>query len=77
LPLSTTQNTRSAEAKGLGGHDLGDQPIERLDAGGGLRAAEQAGMVDIPGGQVGQRAPAFVLVLDAHHPALAGGRVGW
>jgi len=43
---------------------LGDQPAERLDAGGGLAAAEQAGLVDIPGGQIGQRPPALVFVLD-------------
>jgi len=52
------------EGVGLGRHDLGDQPAERLDAGGGLAAAEQAGLVDIPGGQIGQRPPALVFVLD-------------
>jgi hypothetical protein len=50
---------------GLTGHDLVHQPIERLDPGGGLAAAEQVGMVDVPGGQIGQRAAALVLVLDA------------
>jgi hypothetical protein len=74
--LSTTQNTRSAEGVGLGGHDLGDQPIERLDPGGGFAAAEQAGVVDIPGGQVGQRAAALVLVLDAHAAGLGGWQSG-
>src|SRR5215212_233691 len=51
---------------GLGGHDLGDQPAERVDASGGLAAAEQVGVVDIPGGQIRQRSAAVVFVLDAH-----------
>jgi MFS family permease len=51
---------------GLGSHDLGDQPAERVDARGGLHAAEQVGVVDIPGGQVRQRSAAVVFVLDAH-----------
>ena len=36
-------------------------------------AAEHLGAVHVPGGQVGQRAAAVVLVLDAHRPAGAGG----
>jgi len=51
---------------GLGGHDLGDQPIERLDPSRRLAAAEQAGVVHVPGGQVGQRPAALVLVLHPH-----------
>jgi hypothetical protein len=39
---------------------------ERLDAGGRFAAAEQAGVVDVPGGQIRQRAAALLLVLDAH-----------
>ena len=50
----------------LGGHDLFDQPAERLDAGGGLGPAEQLGPVHVVGGQIGQRPAPFVLVLDAH-----------
>jgi len=50
---------------GLGGHDLVDQPVERVDAGGGFAAAEHLGAVDVPGSQVGQGAAAQVLRLDA------------
>lgn len=58
---------------GLDGHDLVDQPTERGDPGRWLAAAEQAGGMDVPGGQVGQRPTAvvLVLVLDAHAPAPA------
>ena len=61
---------------GFGGHDLVDQPTERGDAGGGLTAAEPPGLVDVPGGQIGQRPAPFVLVLDPHgagHPGRQGG----
>jgi hypothetical protein len=53
---------------GLGGHDLGDQAPERGDAGRRLAAAEQAGLVHVPGRQVGERPAALVLVLDPHRP---------
>jgi hypothetical protein len=39
---------------------------EWVDARGGLHAAEQPGVVDIPGGQVRQRSTAVVFVLHAH-----------
>jgi hypothetical protein len=44
-----------------------DQPAEGLDAGRRLAAAQQAGLVHVPGGQVGECAAALVLVLDLHH----------
>ena len=37
---------------GLGGHDLVDQPVEGVDAGGLLAAAEHLGAVHVPGCQV-------------------------
>jgi len=48
------------------------EPTERHDRGGRLAAPEQAPAVHVPGGQVRQRATAFVFVLDvfvldAHH----------
>ena len=58
---------------GLGGHDLVDQPIEGVDAGGLLAAAEHLGAVHVPGGQVGQGAAAEVLRLDAHRLARCRG----
>ena len=54
---------------GLAGHDLVDQAVERVDAGRGFAAAEHPGVVDISGGQVGQRAAAKVLHFDAWWPA--------
>jgi hypothetical protein len=57
-------------------HDLGDEACERLDPSGGLAAAEQPRPVDIPGGEVGQRAAAVVLVLDPHDPGSAGWQGG-
>jgi hypothetical protein len=50
---------------GLAGHHLVDQPVARVDAGGGFAAAEHLGAVDVPGDQVGQGAAAEVLRLDA------------
>jgi len=41
-----------------------DEAAERLDARLGLAAAEEAGVMDVPGGQIGQRAAAAVLELD-------------
>ncbi len=58
---------------GLLGHDLGGEPAERFDAGGGLAAAEDFGAVDVPGGQVLQRPATAVFELD---PAGAAGRGG-
>jgi hypothetical protein len=49
---------------GLAGHDLLDQPPERLDPRPGLEAVKQAGVVDVPGGQVSQRPTAPTLELD-------------
>ena len=63
-PLSTIQNTVRADFWVHGGHDLVDEPAERLDPGLGLDAIKEVGMVDVPGGQVGQRPAAAVLKLD-------------
>lgn len=58
---------------GFGGHDLGQEPVEGLDAGGGLAAAEDPGAVHVPGGQVLQRAAPGVLDLGAGRaPGAAG-----
>jgi hypothetical protein len=57
-------------------HDLGDQVRERDDAGGLFAAAEDLGLVDVVGGQVGEGAAAVVVVVDAHRPGLAGGQGG-
>jgi hypothetical protein len=46
-------------------HDLIDEPAEGHGAGGWLAAAEQAGAVHVPGGQVDECAAALVLVLHA------------
>jgi hypothetical protein len=61
----------------LTGHDLGDQAPKRLDPSRGLAAAKQAGLVDVPGGQVGQRPTPLVLVLHPHRARLAWWEVGW
>ena len=52
-----------------------DELIERDDPVVGGAAIEQAGVLDVPGGQVAERAFALVLVLDAL-PALDAGRGG-
>ena len=57
-------------------HDLLGQSHERLYAAAGCAAAVQAGLVDVVGGEVGQRPAAVVLVLDAHDPTLARGQGG-
>src|SRR5262249_54712513 len=61
---------------GLGGHDPGDEPAEWLDPGPWLAAAEDPGAVDVPGGQVLQRAAAGVLELGARRAARRGGQRG-
>ena len=43
-----------------------DQPVKRSDARSRFAAAEDAGVMDIQGGDVGPRAATDVLVLDAH-----------
>ncbi len=53
---------------GLGGHHLGDECGEGVDACGVLAAAEDLGVVDVVGGEVGQCPAAVVVVVDAHHP---------
>jgi hypothetical protein len=58
---------------GLCGHDLFDQAPERLDPGLGLDAVKQVGVVDVPGGQVGQRAAAAILKLNPRGAARPGG----
>jgi hypothetical protein len=50
----------------LGGHHLFHQPGERRDPGAGLAPAGDPSAVHVPGGQVGQRAAAVVVVLDPH-----------
>jgi hypothetical protein len=57
---------------GLGGHDLFHEPPKRVDPSRQLAAAKQARVVHVPGRQVGQRAPALVLMLHPHHAGL-----GW
>src|SRR5450759_2124479 len=59
----------------LGGHDLADEPAERLDAGPWLTAAEELGPMDVPGGKVLERPAALVLELDEHRmPRVRGDR---
>ena len=55
---------------GLGGYDLGDEPPEWRDSGRGLAGAKDLGAVDIPSGQVLQRAAAGVF------DSVRGGRWG-
>src|SRR4051794_16889079 len=61
---------------GLLGHDLPDEPVERGDAALGLAAAHDLAAAHIPRVQVGDRAFAPVLVLDAL-PATASRRRAW
>ena len=63
-----------SDCVGLDGHDLFDETAERGDAGGGLAAAHHLGPVHVIGGEVGERATPFVLVLDAHQPGPTGGQ---
>jgi hypothetical protein len=58
------------------GHHLLDEPGEGRDAGSGLAPAGDLSAVDVPAGQVGQGAPAPVVVLDAHRAGLARGQGG-
>ena len=60
----------------LGGHHLLRQPGERRDPGGVLAPAGDLSAVNIPGGQVGQRAAAAVVVLDSHRAGFAGRQGG-
>ena len=53
-------------AIGFSGPDLLNQPAEGSDASLGFTAAEDAGPLDVPRGQVGPGALAHVLVLDTH-----------
>jgi hypothetical protein len=53
-----TQNTRSAQALWLCGHDLSSRAVRRTqNAGGMLAAAHDLGTVHVVGGQVGKRSP--------------------
>ena len=61
---------------GCAGHDLVDEPVEGVDAGGGLAAAEYLGAVHIPGGQVGQGAAAGVFVFDTRRAVWRRWRAG-
>ena len=58
------------------GHDLGDQAIERLDAGGLLATAEELRAMNIHRGQVRPGAAARVLVLDTSGLAWTGRQGG-
>jgi hypothetical protein len=57
-------------------HDLIDQFGERVDAGGVGAEPDHVRLVDVAGGQVGQRAAALVFVADAHGPGCAGRQGG-
>src|SRR3712207_2412954 len=57
-------------------HDLIHQPAEGLDTAPRLATTEKLRPVDIPGGQVGQRPFALVLVLYTHRPPSTGGQGG-
>jgi hypothetical protein len=63
----------SGAGVGLAGHDVLDQRHERHDARGGFASAHDPGLVDVVGGQVGERATAFVLVVDAHDLPVSAG----
>ena len=76
LPLSTIQNTRVADPVGLFAHDLVDEGGERHDPGGLLTPAERLGVVDVVGGEVGQRAAAAVFKVDPWRPACCS-RQAW
>jgi hypothetical protein len=62
-------------AVGLDGHELLDELVQRDDPVGGGAAVEQLGALDVPGGEVAERALAVVLVLDSL-PAPDAGRGG-
>jgi hypothetical protein len=62
---------------GLARHHLLDQPPEGLDPGPLVDPIEQACVVDVPGGQVGERAAAAVLELGQRGAARSGGDSGW
>jgi len=58
------------------GHHLFDEPVKGSDTILGFAAAEDAGTVDVQGGDIGPGAAAGVLVLDVHRstrPAVLGG----
>jgi hypothetical protein len=57
---------------GLAAHDLLDEPLKRVDPGLGLAAAQQPGVMDVRGGQVGQRPAAAELELDQRRATRAG-----
>ena len=61
---------------GLGGHDLFDESTEGFDPGGGFAAAEDAGVVDVPGSEVREGATAVVFVLDARISCGGGAEAG-
>jgi hypothetical protein len=58
---------------GLARHHLLGQPPEGLDPSPLLDPVEQARVVDVPGGQVGEGATAVVLELATRRPARPGG----
>jgi hypothetical protein len=57
-------------------HDLFDKPVKRSDARGRFAAAEDAGVMDIQGGDVSPGTAAGVLVLDEHGAMRLRGRSG-
>lgn len=61
----------TSRAVRLAGHDLLDQPVERLDAGTGFASSEDARLPYVPSRKVSNGSLALVLVLDPHHPARA------
>ena len=57
LPLRTIHKTVRGGV-GLAAHHLVDEPSERLDPGLLFDTVEESGVVDVPGGEVGERAVA-------------------
>src|SRR6266480_6031065 len=60
----------------LRSHDLGDQPVERLDPRASLAPAEHPAPVTVPGCQVLQRPAPYVLVFHPHGATGSWGKRG-
>jgi hypothetical protein len=56
-------------AVGFPRHHLANEPREGSDAGLAFTAAEDSGLMDVPGGQIGPGSLAHVFVLDTHRAA--------
>src|SRR5829696_697451 len=65
---------RARRCVGLGGHDLLDEPAEWLDPGLGFAAPVDAGVMDVPGSEIGQGPAAAVVKLIARRPARCGAK---